>query len=61
MLTFNIDTCDGLTNGTFGTIVGFDFDNFGNLRTVIVQFDDDETGKETRKNNLHLQKKVCWD
>ena len=24
MLTYNLDTCDSLTNGTFGTIIGID-------------------------------------
>ena len=56
MLTYNIDTCDCLTNGTFGEIIGFDFDNKNNLTRVIVNFDNDTSGKERRKNHVNLQR-----
>ena len=57
MLTFNIDTCDSLTNGTFGEILGFEFYKFGNVAQVIVNFDNGECGKERRKNFIELQRK----
>ena len=57
MLTFNIDTCDGLTNGTFGEVIGFEFDEFNCMTKVIVEFDNEESGKEKRKNFLEIQQK----
>ena len=57
MLTFNIDTCDSLTNGTFGEVIGVECDEKNNVTRVIVMFDDESSGKERRKNYLMLQKK----
>ena len=57
MLTHNIDTCDCLTNGTFGEVIGLEFDSFGVLNKVIVKFDDEKSGKEKRMNNVELQRK----
>jgi len=57
MLTFNIDTCDGLTNGTFGEVVGVEVGKFGEVVKVIVKFDDKNCGKECRKRNAYLERK----
>ena len=57
MLTFNIDTCDGLTNGAFGEVIGFEFGKAGELLTVIVKFDEEDVGKERRKRNTNLKYK----
>ena len=57
MLTFNIDTCDGLTNGAFGEVIGFEFGKSGELLTVIVKFDEEDVGKERRKRNTNLKYK----
>ena len=57
MLTYNIDTSDSLTNGAFGEILGFNFDNCGNIATVYVQFYDEKCGQEKRKNHTELQRK----
>ena len=57
MLTYNLDTCDSLTNGTFGTIIGIDVNNMNSVKSIIVCFDNENSGKERRKNNIHLQKK----
>ena len=57
MLTFNIDTCDSLTNGTFGEVLGFEFDNIGGISKVIVNFDNKESGQERRQNFVELQRK----
>ena len=38
MLTYNIDTCDSLTNGTFGTIVDFDLNTMKGVRRVFICF-----------------------
>ena len=56
MLTYNIDTCDCLTNGTFGEIIGIEFDKMNNLTRVIVSFDGEASGKERRKNHVNLQR-----
>ena len=48
-LTFNIKTTDELVNGSFGEVVGFEYNNFGNLEFVIVSFDDISAGKSQRE------------
>ena len=57
MLTFNIDTCDGLTNGAFGEVLGFEIGRTGELQKVIVKFDEEDVGKERRKRNMYLTNK----
>ena len=49
MMTYNIDVCDSLTNGTLGEIVGFKHDGNGKLKYVFVKFDEVESGRERRK------------
>ena len=56
MLTFNIDTCDCLTNGTFGEVIGFESDSMNNLSRVIIEFDSEISGKERRKKYTDLQR-----
>ena len=56
MLTYNVDTCDSLTNGTFGEVKGFDFDHNNCVSRVYVCFDNELSGKEWRKNFVILQK-----
>ena len=56
MLTYNIDTCDCLTNGSFGEVLGFNFGKDAKVSRVIVHFYDEECGKEKRKNHILLQK-----
>ena len=56
MLTQNLNTCDSLTNGAFGEVLGFDLDKTRKLTTVKVHFFDKECGKELRQNNMELQK-----
>ena len=58
MLTFNIDTCDSLTNGSFGEVVGFRPHNTQDVRLlkeIIVHFYNEDCGKESRKNHVRLQ------
>ena len=47
MLTYNIDTCDGLTNGAFGKIIGFHHSK-NDLKYVVVEFYSSSVGKERR-------------
>ena len=56
MLTYNIDTCDSLTNGAFGEVMGYQFDKNGIINQVYVNFYDGECGKLRRINFVALQK-----
>ena len=56
MLTYNIDTCDCLTNGTFGEVIGFEFNEMDKVTRVIVNFDNEASGRERRKNHVELQR-----
>ena len=47
MITYNLDTPDGLTNGTTGTVVGFEKQN-GKVVSVLVNLDDQKNGKALR-------------
>ena len=49
MLTYNIDVCDNLTNGSLGQVIAFKRDSKGKVKYVMVKFDDPESGKERRK------------
>ena len=49
MLTTNMDICDGLVNGTLGTVVGFERQN-EKVSFVMIEFDDIEDGKVRRQN-----------
>jgi len=57
MLTYNLDTCDCLTNGAFGEVVGFAFNARGQLSEVHVHFLNPDCGKETRKMHKALNEK----
>ena len=57
MLTYNIDTCDSLTNGAFGEVLGYNFVKETEIKEVYVHFYDKDCGKERRKNYVDLQKK----
>ena len=50
MLTANMDVCDGLVNGTLGTVAGFEKYSSGEVRYVMVEFDDPNDGKEHRSS-----------
>ena len=47
MITFNVDTPDGLTNGTTGVVAGFEKHN-GKVVSVLIQLDDSRYGKALR-------------
>ena len=56
MLTYNIDTCDSLTNGALGEVLGYEF-NKGHIQKVFVHFYDPDCGKERRKGFAAIQDK----
>ena len=49
MLTYNLDVCDSLTNGSQGEVVDFKFSKKNKLRYVLIKFDEGESGKQRRK------------
>ena len=49
MHTFNVATADGLTNGARGTVVDFTYSKDGSVKEVLVKFDDETVGEDTRK------------
>ena len=57
MLTYNVDTSDGLTNGARGELVGIIEDVKGNITKLIVKFEKDSVGKERRRRNTETYKK----
>ena len=48
MLTYNIDVVDGLTNGAFGKIIGFEFSRGRNLKFIMIEFYSEKVGRERR-------------
>ena len=49
MLTFNIDVVDSLVNGSMGEVVGFKQTGSGNVKYVMVKFDNEKAGKNSRR------------
>ena len=49
MLTHNIDTCDGLTNGAFGKIVDFSHHPSKKVKHILIQFYNENVGRNRRK------------
>merc|ERR1711894_338779 len=50
MLTANMDVCDGLVNGTLGTVAGFEYYSKGEVKYVMVEFDDPNDGMQHRSS-----------
>ena len=57
MLTYNLDTSDGLTNGALGEAVGYDISPEGRIQRIFFQFFHTKVGKERRKAFLNLAKR----
>ena len=53
-LIHNIDVGDCLTNGTRGTVKAFIENKTGDVETIMVKFDEEHQGKETRSKNPAL-------
>ena len=51
MLTYNVDTCDGLTNGQLGTLLATIRSDDGNVSKLIVEFQKIIVGDENRKKH----------
>ena len=53
MMTYNVDTIDGLTNGARGELIGWEVDESGTekrVKRLYVHFIDEKTGREKRKH-----------
>ena len=48
MLTHNIDTCDGLTNGAFGKIIDFSYNSNKKVKHILIEFYNANVGRTTR-------------
>ena len=52
MLTYNVDVQDSLTNGTIGTVAGFEMTPDGKaVKNILVVFKNPKSGAERRKKN----------
>jgi ATP-dependent exoDNAse (exonuclease V) alpha subunit len=49
MLTYNLDVCDSLTNGSQGQVIDFKYGKHGKIKYILVKFDENESGRERRK------------
>ena len=56
MLTYNLDTTDGLTNGTFGEVLGFETLDNGAVNKIIIHLYDKSIAAEHKKQYPELQK-----
>ena len=54
MLTYNVDTSDGLTNGARGELLGIIQDKEGNISKVVVKFERESYGQEKRRKSHWL-------
>ena len=57
MLTYNVDTSDGLTNGARGELIGFTEDDKGIISKLIVKFENEKYGTEKRRRHPGLSNK----
>ena len=57
MVTYNIDSTDGLINGTMGTVVGFTIEG-GKITQVLIECDNKEDGEKARKKYAGILKRL---
>ena len=50
MLTYNVDTSDGLTNGARGELIGIVKDTKGNISKLVIKFENISIGRQKMKN-----------
>ena len=56
-LTSNINTCDELVNGAFGTVLGVERNISGHVEYIIVAFDDDSCGHQQKDKFFSISQK----
>ena len=57
MLIHNIDTCDGLTNGARGELLGVIIDAKRNISKLVIKFERESVGREKRKSCSEIKTK----
>ena len=57
MLTSNVNVVDSLSNGALGTVVDFEKERDGTVKTVLVHFKNEKAGQETRHRYSYLRRK----
>ena len=61
MMIHNVDIADGLVNGVTGKVLDFAYRTVNDkkeVQAVIVKFDDDEIGKQCRKEHPHFHRDI---
>ena len=57
MMTYNVDTSDGLTNGARGELIGIIEDGEGNISKLIIKFEEEANGREKRRHSPEISLK----
>ena len=57
MLTYNIDSSEGLANGAREELIGVDVDEKGAVRKLIIKFEQESIGQERRSKFPEIQKR----
>ena len=60
MLTYNVDTADGLTNGARGELLALIKDSKNNITKLIVRFENPNVGQEKRRCNPDIVSKYPY-
>ena len=59
MMTYNVDTSDGLTNGARGELLGMIEDAKGNISKLVLNFEKESVGRQKRRESKH-SKYISW-
>ena len=60
-IVFNINTIDGLVNGSLGTVLSFESNKHKKIEAIIIKFDDYSTGEQQRACYPILSQKYAYD
>jgi ATP-dependent exoDNAse (exonuclease V) alpha subunit len=58
MLTYNVNTADGLTNGSRGDLIGIIRNNQGEISKLIVKFENPSHGQMKRDSNPEISENI---
>ena len=57
MLTYNVDTSDGLTNGARGELIGIEETKKGDISKLIIKFEKESHGRDKRRQTPAIERK----
>ena len=60
MLTYNIDTSNGLTNGARGDLIGVQIDDQRKVKKLIVKFEKENVGQNRRRQHPDIDREQDW-